>query len=220
MNTQRILISLVVLSGSVVSRAGVITYSQAVPLTVTDWDATISLPKFDGSLGKLTSVSFLLRGTVIGDAQFENKSKNAANVTLEFDSLISLTAPDGTLLITTLPLFSKTENVAKYDGVFDFGGTSGRTYAGLSAEKTVTSSGTTSYNSIFEGAGSIDLDVSSVSTSKATGPGNLASSFDTLSAAYAEVTYNYENPVPEPASMAALGFGAFAFFRRKKKNSN
>jgi hypothetical protein len=58
--------------------AAVITYSAEIPSDQTDFSTTVGIPKFDPTLGTLTSVSFTLFGEVTGDLWVENRNRSNA----------------------------------------------------------------------------------------------------------------------------------------------
>ena len=55
---------------------------------------------------------------------------------MDLSAVIELQRPGGTLIVTAIPLFHTVDSVSAYDGVLDYGGTSGKTYANVSADKT------------------------------------------------------------------------------------
>ena len=100
--------------------------------------------------------------------------------------------PDLSTLVVTLPVATTTDNVTAFDGTIDFGGTSGRTHPGLSANSANgRCSSTAADMALFTGAGNIVLPCAGTCASHGSGAGNLILQFQTLASASAQVTYYY-----------------------------
>jgi hypothetical protein len=175
-------------------QAATITFSDSHPLTLTNWNAVLNLPRFDPALGTLTGIKFRLDGNVIGDVRFESLDAAPKTVTTFLQATVTLFRPDFTPLVITLPVANNSDNVTAYDGVLDFGGTSGRSYLGLTAADadSVLSPPPPSDLVTFTGVTPISLPISGVGASHATGGGNLVTSFRTSVAAKVTVTYVYD----------------------------
>lgn len=200
-----------------------VTYNGAIVLTKTNWNSSITIPKFDATLGTLTSIQFSLAGHVEGSAKFESLDAAPATVTMDLSAMLKLQRPDLSTLVVTIPVVSTLDNVTAFDGVIDFGGTSGRTYPDLSADKTESAASSAPgdlvlFTATFLGE-NITLPVVATGASSGSGAGNLVLQFGTFASADASVTYFYD-PIPEPSSLLALlaGVGGLAgaiSFRRK-----
>lgn len=205
----------------------------------TDWTKTLTVNKFDTSLGTLTGITFSLNGNVVGGAGVENRSNSKSAVTAVLGSEFKLynnSVANGAALVVALPTFSKTFDLAKYDKTLDFGGTSGISINDLSATKSENTSYDTSYAyfndlaSLVSGSGQVSFDVDANAASSASGPGNLSSSFDTSAMAAVTVTYTYDVPVPpsnpvpsqgtpEPKVLIGSLVAAFLGFQFRKRYS-
>lgn len=200
-----------------------VTYSGSVPLTTTNWSSSISIPKFDPTLGNLTGLTFSLTGYVQGSAKFESLDAAPATVTMDVAAQIKLQRPDLTDLVVVLPTVSTSDSVTMFDGTIDFGGTSGKTYAMLSNSKTETfaSPPPLSDLALFTGVGNIVLPVAATGMSKGTGAGNLLTQFNTSASADARVKYVYtpNTAVPEASSvlLALSGLGTIAGLTRLRR---
>lgn len=212
---------LVSLAVSVV-QADTLTYNYSVSLQSVGWSEDFTLPQFDPSLGTLNSITFTLQGTVNGDAKFESLDAQPSTVAMDLSSTLQLQRPGGTILVQVIPLASTVDNVGAYDGTIDFGGSSGKTYSGLSDTKTdsfISNPPSASDLTLFTGTGNIILPVVATASSSSSGPGSLITQFSTKASAYATVVYDY-TPVPEPTGMIAMlaGFsGLVGFVRRRRR---
>lgn len=205
-----------------IAQAFTVKYDSSLSAQLTDFNSVLSIPKFDPSLGALESVVLTLTGNVEGAIGLENRGPNTANVSANLSSSISLLRPDdNSELLVTLPEALLDVTLPSYDGVFDYGGTSGLTENNLLAEdeESVTYTDAADF-ALFLGNGTLDLPVFAMGTSSATGPGNVAQFFDTFAGASITVSYTYtENStaVPEPnAPMGALALVGLGLIAKRK----
>lgn len=200
--------------------ASTVSYGPyAQPLSTTNWSTSITLPQFDPALGTLNSISFVLFGHVEGTAKFESMDAAPAVITMDLSAMLKLKRPDLTDLVVTIPVASTSDNASAFDGTIDFGGTSGNTYGGLSANDTESATTSTAADkALFTGLGSIVLPVTASGASTGSGAGNLLLQFQTSASAWATVTYDY-TAVPEPSSLLALmsGLGVIGLAIRRKR---
>ncbi len=185
------------LAGQAWAGTATVTFSDSVPLTTTNWDRTVTLPKFDPALGTLISVSLTLDGRIEGQAAVESSDSSAITITTQFKADITLARPDTSVLAVVIPQVNNTANLQPFDGTLDFNGPSGTTYPNLmqSAQQTVTSPPPLSDLVLFSGAGNIILPVLARGTSQAIGSGNVTTSFATKAAAIVTVVYLYNPPI-------------------------
>jgi hypothetical protein len=198
----------IVLVMSASASAATISFSDSIPLSTTNWSSSVSVSKFDPSLGTLLGITFELSGHVEGGAKFESLDAAPATVTMDLAADIELQRPDLSTLVVSNPLVQTVDNVTAFDTVLDFGGTSGKTYTGLSADDTesAVSPPPASDLVLFTGLGNISLPVEAEGASTGSGAGNLILQFNTSASADVKVTYEYE-PIPEPSTLGLLSMG-------------
>lgn len=183
----------------------------------------IPIQQFNPSLGTLNSVLVKFTGTMTGEAGFENRNATPATVTVNFGGLFSLTLPSGDRLDIN-PSNQQSYNVTRFDRVFDYGGTSGRTLESLTASATTSQSYIS--NALLQaltGTGVANFLFSAIYNSSVTGPGNIVSySTGGTSVADVSVTYDYTPAttptIPTPALLPGLiGIGVAALRKRKEQ---
>jgi len=204
-----------------IARAESVTHVASIPLQTTNWNQTIVVPKFDSSLGTLEKIIFKLDGGVAGSAAFESRDAASTTVHTQLSATLKLLRPDLSELVISTPVAKSQNTVTSWDGVDDFGGTSGMTLNGLSAQDVQTStlmapfSGLDAANFIGGPLDTITLPVQARGTSMGSGAGNLLLLFNTQAQANVMVTYEYV--IPEPAT-GLLAFAALAILRRRRSS--
>ena len=215
----------VVLTGllgvSAFAQADTISFSANRPLDTTDFVDVLTLGKFDTSLGHLNSIQFDLSGTVVTDGGVESLDGSASMANLGLNATLALSRPNSSTITNASTGFSQSVTLAAFDGDIDFAGPSG--YTLNTRSNTVASSFVSTDANDFAlfsalHGGNINLGISALALSEATGPGNVISYFVTQAGAQARITYNYTpTAVPEPETYAMMlaGLGLLALRRRK-----
>ena len=199
-----------------VAAADVVSYDATFSSKKTNWSDSMTLPLFDPALGTLNKVSWTLWGEVSGTARFESEDSGPADITMKLSATLTLFGPDASVLQITIPFFQLVETVSAYDGITDFGGTSGRTYTNLVANKSEDGETIAAQDlAQFTGVGNLVLPLTAEGSSTASGAGNIISAFSTFAAAHATVNYEY-TPVPGPGAVALAGLGSLLVARRRR----
>lgn len=208
------------------AHAATISFADATGLQTTNWSDSLQFGKFDTNLGTLTSIKFDLSGAVQGIGNAESMDAAPSNVTLTLGSVLSLKRPDNSTLVVINPMFSQVFGFSQFDGVINFGGTSGGSTGTVSSTNSSFFVSTSASDfSLFSalGGGSINLGLSALGSSSGNGSGNLITQFNTSAAGNALVTYTYTAAaaVPEPATlgMFAGGLGLIALARRRVRKA-
>ncbi|MEH1828148.1 MAG: PEP-CTERM sorting domain-containing protein [Nostoc sp.] len=193
------------------ANAASLSYTSSTNYEFTDIiDAPLSVQQFNSSLGTLQGVTIEFTGDILGNAGFENRSPTSSQTTVNLGSQFSLQLNNQSLLALN-PQYTSSYQVAKYDNITDYGGTSGKTLSNLTATQSGIQTFTdTQFLQSFIGNGNIDFLFSALANSIVTGSGNMRSYIDTYAKAGIKVTYNYDDvkSVPEPS--ATLGVGLIA----------
>lgn len=178
--------------------AATVTHVASAPMATTDWTVTLQIPRFDAGLGTLLSVSFELGDSLKATFQVENLASSANTVRDSSKATITLSRPDNTGLVQAFSAFEYTNTFPAFDGVMDFGGTSGIIAPNLIAYTTASATSTAPADlALFTGTGTIGLPCKVVGRSYTSDTaGNVIHGVFTKAAANVAVTYTYEVVVP------------------------
>ena len=216
---------------------GTETFSAATDFQTTDYLALFNIPKFDTSLGTLTSLSVTVGGSMAATGSVTNSGAGAASgVVISQNSTITDNPPQlvagsfgGTTILSGSPngdtflLFLTSATAGSSVGVV--GPSATISGIGLSSGFTTQTINQTSGfdpNLIGSGTFGITFATGEFTTSGGSG-GNLAQSAATQDNITLGVTYNFSSetpPVPEPASMTLIATGllGIAAITRRRRN--
>ena len=211
--------ALLLAAPAMASPGGQVCHDVSLSSQRTNWSTSITIPKFDPAVGNLVRVRWRIIGQVSGNASFESLDAASTTITTSLSASIALTRPDASLLSVAIPVVNNADTVSAYDGVVDFGGTSGKSYTGLSGSALATSSSIAVADlALFTASApgqTISLPVSATGTSSGSGAGNLLLLFETFASASVRVCYEYTF-IPAPSSLAFLGLGGLVAMRRRR----
>ncbi|MEZ4662181.1 MAG: choice-of-anchor E domain-containing protein [Caldilineaceae bacterium] len=178
-------------------RAEEITHQDEIPLHPTTWTESLSVPRFNPELGDLLEVTVSLNGLVRGNAEYENLNPNAVPVTLTHAVTMSIDLPNGAN-ISLLPSKTFSALIPGYDGVEDYGGTSGDTFTLEGSEAVSFVYAALPDLAPYIGDGNVDIPVMAKGVTDAQGPGNFAATLlSNSSGAVLVVRYRYRVPTEE-----------------------
>ena len=204
--------------------AATITFSQSLADQTTNYTdrAVGGISQFDSSLGTLNSATVTLGGSVSGSISYESLDAAASTVSLTLSGEVGLSTSALGSLVVVLPTQTTDESVASHDGAIDFAGDSGDSITDLIATLSDSVVLTGGDLAEFIGTGFVDFLLSGTGLSNASGPGNLATIFQTAAGGRVSVTYDYtETPpaVPLPAGGVLLLSGLVGFTAMKRRGN-
>jgi uncharacterized repeat protein (TIGR01451 family) len=166
-------------------------FTLTFPNKKTNQTQTGVLPQFDSSLGTLTSVDLIINGQITSDIKVENEDPSAATITGQIAGTLSLSGQDFSTQVTT-STSNKTFNAAAWDGINDFGGTSGTDFGSVTVPGSSTVHLTSSQAlADFTGSGFVNISEVAQASSSATGGGNLLAQISSSGGANVSVVYHY-----------------------------
>ena len=162
-----------------------VSYHSSVPLQLTDYSKSLTLPKFDPALGTLTHVGLQLAAGGENDGTVTNNGLSPRSFSLSESIDVSL--EQGSSVLLTPNLFStQTFTNLPGGGVGQYG-----PFSPISSTSVDLTSGAV-FDSFASGPGTVPLTVATNTTQTTTGNGgNIASVLNTSAGAIATVTYTY-----------------------------
>ncbi len=199
MRTLALLFALVLVPET---RADQLCVATDVPLTATNWNTTVVIPRFDPALGTLNVVDVCVTGQMLGNYNVESPVDAPNQVIGAAQVDVSLGRPNMSVILTAMPVQIVVDNFTAFDGTIDFRGTSGAMHPGLTAIVTaqVYLTGATDL-ALFSGAagnpGTVMLPTIGQGAGTATGSGHIITQFQLQAAAMISICYDY-TPVAAP----------------------
>ena len=184
-------------------------YSNTIPSSLTDWSSSLVFPKFDSSLGTLTSVQFDLSSGMSTVLTVHNTAPSGSSGWAKTEVILTVQDPNGYFGSPQIDYLSPQYNFALGAGQEVTSGTLTKT---SSDSWTYSDAGTLAE---FTGSGNINISAftNTYAVISYTG-GNSDAVQVTNAQANGKITYFYD--VPEPATMSLLTLGGLAMLRRRK----
>lgn len=149
------------------------------------------LPQFNPALGRLIGIDFQINGRITSQIRAENLDDVAAVIAGTVVGNILVTA-QGLQATAQTASNNQTFQAAAFDGVIDYGGASGVTFAVRTVSGSSSASITNEADLIaYTGTGSMTITVTPRAQSSANGGGNLQAAINSTGGAQITVTYRY-----------------------------
>jgi len=185
---------------------------QAIPIQLTNFVRTASLPRFDPALGQLVAVELQVTANIRGTARVESLDAAPSVVNTRFGVDITVSQSAMPIAILMVPVADFSDALLAFDGILDSAGTSGVTHADIQASDQIFTvvPPTASNLALFTGQGMIDFVADARANSTASGAGNLFTQFDTSAGVDMRVCYTFIGNSPPTVScpgnlMASVG---------------
>lgn len=170
------------------------TVCATIPMQLTNWTKTATLPKFDPALGTLTKVTITGTLKIEGVGKAESKDMAPSVIVAAVSATGTLTVP-GAVPQTVSPTITQSFNASIFDGVVDYSGTSGFTTGTLNTFQAFPAIELTGDAAVpYIGPGTWDSAAKASGLSNASGPGNFEAVFTTSAQADVCVAYSYLIP--------------------------
>jgi hypothetical protein len=121
-----------------IASAETVSYCDSIPMQMTDWNSSVSLPKFDPDMGVLKAVDISIDVNLSQQVKAENLEKSNSSISTTIEPVLVLILPN-TQEIKANASLASSRDLAPFDGVNDFSGSSGINFTESS------SSGTANY---------------------------------------------------------------------------
>lgn len=171
------------------------SFTDSIALQTTNWNGSLTVPKFNPALGTLQSVSIAFTGTVETDAQFESTDAAPQNVSLGFGAEIRLFRSDNpaVVLLQAAPTTTYNFTFAAFDGTLDFAGPSGANPGAVleSASSSASIPPPPADLALFVGPGNITFPARAQAITSSSGSGNVVTGIATRAAANIVVQYTF-----------------------------
>ncbi len=205
--------------GSLAQAATISPRVDIDPPELTNFSKTISIDKFDPSLGVLQNILLTFKGIVAGEFSVDNQGSSPAEGTYNLEAELKLSQSVlGDLFVLTpsgTGIFSVAANEIG-ENFPNFTGADSQTVIGITGNEQNTKAYARATDSAildaFTGVGKLDFFVDAKANSSATSPnsGNIAQFFTTNAGANFTITYTYDPPTRVPETSANFGIGLLA----------
>lgn len=176
---------------STIPATATLTRSASVNATPTDWTQSLPVDPFDPSLGTLTSIDIIDSGSFTSQIKVESLDASSSTITATVAGTLTLSGPGLSGLVTNLSA-NKSFNAGPFDGVIDFGGSSGNDFGAQVAQGSKTISLTSSADlAAFQGSSRVQFTQTAKASTSASGAGNLVTQTNTTASSQVSVVYHY-----------------------------
>mgnify|MGYP001043939402 CR=1 FL=1 len=202
------------------SSAAIKTFTDSTGVVDTGWSGELRLQQFDPAWGTLNDIRVTYEGRLIASVSFENRDRRPATISTTVASNMTIGIPRYAMHTIEMAPLTRTYNAEAYDGVLDFGGTSGHTYADHVIQDSIATASLMYDSEYWKGSNFVIIPVDASGTAYGSGAANLVLAFGLQAVGTARVDYYY-TPVPEPSGLLTLLPGAAGLvgamrFRRRK----
>ena len=207
------------------AQAATVTFADSFGLATTNWTHLLSAQLFNPAQGTLNSATFNFTDDIQQTLKAENVGASPSSITATPGASFLFRQGATNLLTTNLTAASANFQATAFDGIIDFGGTSGHNFGTFVTSGTSTYVPTGAALTALIGTGTLGslgygVDAAGTATIVTVGNGNLVNSFSTLARYNLTLVYDYTPraiTVPEPGSMALFGaaLAGLGFMRRK-----
>lgn len=176
--------------------AETVSYCDSIPLKVTDWNSSVTLPKFDPEMGTLTGVDLKSVSNLSLGIRVESKNRKPANYSVSIFGGFVVVLPNSDS-ITINVNHSSGGRLSGYDGNMDYSGASGYNSSEVFAGEPVFKSYPSIDDFIAVSSGeSITLPVNVSINSMTKVPGNSNSDISLMAGVQVCISYNYKAKDP------------------------
>lgn len=177
-----------------------VTFSDTVPVRLTDWTDTVTLPRFDPALGDLRAVDLSIDAHLDATMYLENLADTSASLATRLSAQVvaSRPGPGGSAIAGAHPSVTRTDDLAAFDGTLDHAGASGQTANVTANQATTATLSDPADLTLFTGTGSITLPTAGTGTSIVPGGVDVDADVNTSVGASVTVTYTYVSDTRPP----------------------
>lgn len=176
---------------SVAALAATSTHTLTVFPTATNWSVTNAVPQWNPADGTLNSVTVTVAGNV--SSRFRAESRDTIDTVTTATTDAHVTATAGGVTADALISPTHTQVLTAYDGVLDYGGTSGFTVTSVATGSDAESA---SVLTPFIGTGTIPVSAGATATATYEGSGDYRFIVNTTASAIVTITYDFTPNCP------------------------
>jgi archaellum component FlaG (FlaF/FlaG flagellin family) len=169
-------------------RAETIVLSDTIPIRTTNWSDEFVLPAFSPTVGELNAITLTFITPIVGSVSYENTSNERVLITSTHAVSLTIRLLNGRELYV-LPQAVRVDEVPPFDGLADYQGASGASFAMETAVVSTQVYTTPADLARFYGDGALQFPITAVGASTILGPGNFNAILRSQAAGAGLVTY-------------------------------